>query len=104
MRPSDGRVPKNLAIIQCVGSRDKIFNEYCSGFCCMYAINAMLLKRADHGYLDLLHGYSYAFKGLRRVLFIAREMGIRLYMGGPTNQPEPETLIDCAGEDQETVR
>ena len=34
IRPSDGQVPKSLAFIQCVGSRDKRFNEYCSGYCC----------------------------------------------------------------------
>ena len=45
MRPSDGTLPKTLGLIQCVGSRDKRYNEYCSGFCCMYTIkNAMLLK------------------------------------------------------------
>ncbi len=44
-RPSDRKVPKTLGLIQCVGSRDKRYNEYCSGFCCMYTIkNAMLLK------------------------------------------------------------
>ena len=45
VRPSDGKTPKTLGLIQCVGSRDKRYNEYCSGFCCMYTIkNAMLLK------------------------------------------------------------
>ena len=45
VRPSDGKTPKTLGLIQCVGSRDKRCHEYCSGFCCMYTIkNAMLLK------------------------------------------------------------
>ncbi|MDF1515977.1 MAG: CoB--CoM heterodisulfide reductase iron-sulfur subunit A family protein, partial [Anaerolineae bacterium] len=45
VRPSDGVIPKTLGLIQCVGSRDKRYNEYCSGFCCMYTIkNALLLK------------------------------------------------------------
>ncbi|TFG66622.1 MAG: CoB--CoM heterodisulfide reductase iron-sulfur subunit A family protein, partial [Anaerolineales bacterium] len=45
MRPSDRTTPKTLGLIQCVGSRDKRYNEYCSGFCCMYTIkNALLLK------------------------------------------------------------
>jgi len=45
VRPSDHKTPKTLGLIQCVGSRDKRYNEYCSGFCCMYTIkNAMLLK------------------------------------------------------------
>ncbi len=45
IRPSDRKTPKSLALIQCVGSRDKRYHEYCSGFCCMYTIkNALLLK------------------------------------------------------------
>ena len=45
VRPSDRKTPKTLGLIQCVGSRDKRYNEYCSGFCCMYTIkNALLLK------------------------------------------------------------
>ncbi len=38
-RPSDGKAPKRIAFIQCVGSRDIQCNaEYCSGVCCMYAV------------------------------------------------------------------
>lgn len=39
-RPSDGQVPKKLAIHLCVGSRDfqKMAHSYCSGICCMYSI------------------------------------------------------------------
>jgi heterodisulfide reductase subunit A len=33
----DGKEPKNIVFIQCVGSRDKtVGNEYCSRVCCMY--------------------------------------------------------------------
>ena len=35
VRPSNGEVPKKIAFIQCVGSRDRqIGNEYCSKVCC----------------------------------------------------------------------
>ncbi len=38
IRPSDGKIPKKVAFIQCVGSRDeKAGNLYCSRVCCMYA-------------------------------------------------------------------
>ncbi len=30
--------PKSVAIIHCVGSRDKNYNEYCSKVCCMYSL------------------------------------------------------------------
>ncbi len=36
-RPSDGKVPKNVVFIKCVGSRDEAKGKaYCSKTCCMY--------------------------------------------------------------------
>lgn len=47
-RPSDGREPKSIAFIQCVGSRDKSINRpYCSAFCCMYTAKQAILAK-DH--------------------------------------------------------
>ncbi|MEW6326469.1 MAG: CoB--CoM heterodisulfide reductase iron-sulfur subunit A family protein [Thermodesulfobacteriota bacterium] len=47
-RPSDGCVPKKIAWIQCVGSRDATVGcEYCSYVCCMYATKQALISR-DH--------------------------------------------------------
>ncbi|MFC2012706.1 4Fe-4S binding protein [Chloroflexota bacterium] len=34
----DGTEPKSVAIIHCVGSRDKNYHEYCSRVCCMYSL------------------------------------------------------------------
>ncbi|MFW9771638.1 MAG: 4Fe-4S binding protein [Candidatus Thorarchaeota archaeon] len=45
-RISDGRVPRNIAMIQCVGSRSLRGNQYCSAVCCSVALkNAQLLKQ-----------------------------------------------------------
>ena len=47
-RPSDGREPKSVVFIQCVGSRDpSIDRPYCSGFCCMYTAKQAILTK-DH--------------------------------------------------------
>ncbi|MDD5570718.1 MAG: CoB--CoM heterodisulfide reductase iron-sulfur subunit A family protein [Bacteroidales bacterium] len=35
---NDGSEPKNVAIIHCVGSRNKDYHEYCSRTCCMTAL------------------------------------------------------------------
>ncbi len=44
MRPSDGDVPRRVAFIQCVGSRDeKVGSPYCSSVCCMYAIKEAII-------------------------------------------------------------
>jgi heterodisulfide reductase subunit A len=47
-RPSDGRTPRDVVFIQCVGSRDpECGMPYCSRICCMYtAKQAMLFKHA----------------------------------------------------------
>ena len=44
LRPSDGREPKRIAFLQCVGSRDRD-HDYCSSVCCMYATKEALLAR-----------------------------------------------------------
>jgi len=39
IRPSDGKAPKKIAFIQCVGSRDeRLGNLWCSQVCCPYAL------------------------------------------------------------------
>jgi len=50
-RPSDGKEPKRVAFISCVGSRDKNRGKnYCSKVCCMYnAKHAILLKEKIPG-------------------------------------------------------
>jgi heterodisulfide reductase subunit A len=41
----DGLPPRNVALIHCVGSRNKKYNPYCSRVCCMYSLKfAHLLK------------------------------------------------------------
>ncbi len=55
VRPSDGKEPKKVAWLQCVGSRDtnRCGNGYCSSVCCMYAIkDAMIAKEHSGGNLD----------------------------------------------------
>jgi len=50
-RPSDGKTPKRLAFIQCVGSRDTHHKLYCSSVCCMHATKEAIL--ANEHYPDL---------------------------------------------------
>jgi heterodisulfide reductase subunit A len=99
MRPSDGANPKRLAIINCVGSRDKRFNPWCSNFCCMYAIkNAVLLKQADPE-LDITIYYMdirTPSKGYEEFYERARGMGIHFIQGRPgliTEDPETHNLF-----------
>jgi len=46
LRPSDGKIPKRIAWIQCVGSRNhQRDKDYCSSVCCMYAIKEAIITR-----------------------------------------------------------
>jgi len=44
-RPSDGKDPKRIAFLQCVGSRDLRTHPYCSAVCCMYATKEAIIAR-----------------------------------------------------------
>jgi heterodisulfide reductase subunit A len=51
VRPSDGKQPRKVAWIQCVGSRgiNREDVSYCSGVCCMYALKeAIVTKERFH--------------------------------------------------------
>ena len=41
----DGKPPEHVAIIHCVGSRNKNYNAYCSRVCCMYSLKFAHLVR-----------------------------------------------------------
>jgi len=67
-RISDGKTPRRIAWIQCVGSRDShIGQDYCSAVCCMYATKqAMITREHDHDidttifYIDIrAHGKGF---------------------------------------------
>lgn len=46
VRPSDGKEPKKIAFIQCVGSREPDKGrDYCSGVCCMYATKEAMVAQ-----------------------------------------------------------
>ena len=49
IRPSDGKIPRKIAFIQCVGSRDRRFGTtYCSSICCKYSVkDAVLIKEHE---------------------------------------------------------
>jgi heterodisulfide reductase subunit A len=53
LKPSDGDLPKKVAFLQCIGSRDdRIGNPYCSGVCCMYAIKEAVIAQEHNPGLE----------------------------------------------------
>jgi heterodisulfide reductase subunit A len=57
LKPSDGRIPRSIVFIQCVGSRDRARgNEYCSKVCCMITAKQLsIFKHFNH------EGQAYVF-------------------------------------------
>jgi len=84
-RPSDGKAPKTVNFIQCVGSRDKTKgNLHCSLVCCTYAIGqAREIKRINPEanvyihYIDLRGPY----RGFEEFYQAAKEEGIIFVRG-----------------------
>ena len=57
-RPSDGRAPKRIAFIQCVGSRDTGCDRpYCSAVCCMYAVKEAIITKEHLSGIEALDIY-----------------------------------------------
>jgi heterodisulfide reductase subunit A len=52
----DGRKPRAIGIIHCVGSRDKKTNRWCSRVCCMYSLKLAHLLR-EHTGADIYQFY-----------------------------------------------
>ena len=49
LRPSDGKEAKNIAFIQCAGSRDENHLRHCSRICCMASLKQTQYVREAHG-------------------------------------------------------
>ncbi|OQW93545.1 MAG: heterodisulfide reductase subunit A [Beggiatoa sp. IS2] len=49
VRPSDGKEAKNVAFIQCAGSRDRNYLRHCSRICCMASLKQTTYVRERYG-------------------------------------------------------
>ena len=95
VRLSDGQVPKSVAFVQCVGSRDSRYHEYCSNFCCMYAIKNALVFKSKYPDTEVTIFYidiRTPAKGYEEFYRRAREAGVSFIQGRPSQIVEdPET-------------
>ncbi len=85
LRPSDGKLPGNIAIVLCVGSRDRTGGtRLCSRICCMYSIKqaqlimgALPIAEITIYYMDIR-----AFgKGYEEFFQQAKAMGVHFVRG-----------------------
>ncbi len=81
-----GRPVQRMAFIQCVGSRDRRFLPYCSGYCCTASIKeAMLALEHNHGaeVVIFYNDIRTSGKGFEELYQRAREAGVRFIKGLP---------------------
>ncbi|HIP96570.1 MAG TPA: pyridine nucleotide-disulfide oxidoreductase, partial [Anaerolineae bacterium] len=105
---AEGKVPERVAIIHCVGSRDKNAHRYCSRVCCMYALKHAHLVREMTGadvyefYMDMRtvgKGYEEFYERVQEegVIFVrgrgsevtVREDGQLVVLAEDTNLGRP---------------
>jgi len=88
VRLSDGRIPKKIAFVQCVGSRDIRFgNTYCSSICCKYSAKDAVLVKEHHpdAHVSIFYIDLRAFgRGFQEFINRAKsEFGIRFIRASP---------------------
>ncbi|MHA1229820.1 MAG: hydrogenase iron-sulfur subunit [Candidatus Helarchaeota archaeon] len=101
LRPSDGKIAKRVAFIQCVGSRDENKNRPgCSRVCCMYAMKqAMEIKeripdaKIDVYYIDI-RAYGKGYEQFwQRIINEYRVRFIRGRVSKVVENPKTHSLI-----------
>ena len=57
VRCRDGRTPRAIALVHCVGSRNSRFNEHCSGICCTTSLKfaSLIKEKLPHAEVTLYH-------------------------------------------------
>jgi heterodisulfide reductase subunit A2 len=103
-RPSDGKEPKSVVFISCVGSRDNAKGlAYCSKICCMYtAKHTMLYKHKVHDgeahvfYMDIRAGGKGYEEFVRRAI---EQDGARYYRGRVSKITEEDGKLVVRGAD-----
>ncbi len=103
IRPSDGKIPKVVAFIQCVGSRDLRTNKYCSNVCCMNTVKDALLIKEHWPETQIYVFYQdiRAFgKGFEDLYRRSKEEGVVYIRGLPSRIEElPDKRLKIYAED-----
>ena len=97
IRPSDGDVPKKIAFIQCVGSRDaQTSNTYCSSYCCMASLKQAVIGKEHVPGLDTAIFFmdTRAFgKEFEEYLMRAEnEYGVRMFRNNRISKVQQDEL------------
>lgn len=94
LRPSDGKMPDNIAYVLCTGSRDKtVGTPICSQVCCMYSTKQaqLLMGALPMADITLYYLHIRAFgKGFNEFYAQAQSMGVEYVKGKVAKITEKE--------------
>jgi len=97
VRPSDGKEPKRIAFIQCVGSRDVRFRESCCVVGCMVSLKHAIIakeKLKDCEVFIFAPEIRAPGKGYEEFFKRARELGVKIIKAFPSEvRKEGEQLV-----------
>ena len=103
----DGPKPKAVAILHCVGSRDRNYNAYCSRVCCMYSLKFAHLVREKLPDAECIEYYidmrAYG-KGYEEFSERIHEEGVKMLRGRPNSVTAQGDQLNVHGEDVLTGR
>lgn len=89
--------PKSVAILHCIGSRDKNYHEYCSRTCCMYALKYAHLLKDKCGHNTEIYNFYIDMrcfgKGYEEFYKKVQEEGVRMIRGKAGSITEKENGI-----------
>lgn len=91
--PKNGKRPKTIAFIQCVGFRNERYNEYCCRIGCMESLKHAIIAKEKLGNVDIyicsidIRAFG---KGYEEFYRRAREEGIKFIAGVPSELREEE--------------
>ena len=96
----DGKKPRNVVFIQCVGSRDKqVGNPHCSRICCMYTAKqaSLTVEKLPNANVSVFYMDVRTFgKGFEEFYDQVREQGVFYRRGNPSeiiHDPQGDGLI-----------
>src|SRR5512136_3185963 len=95
IRLADGKIPKSIAFIQCVGSRSqRRGHPYCSNICCMNTVKSAIMLKEHYPEMEVKVFYIdiRAFgKGFEDLFRRSKGMGVRYIRGLPGSiQEDPK--------------
>jgi len=99
---TESEKPEKIAIIHCVGSRDKNFNKYCSRVCCMYSLkfaHLILDKIPEAEVFEYFIDMRSFGKGYEEFYERIKEEGVSIIRGKTAKVEEKSGKLLIRGED-----